>query len=374
MKFFELKKKGENRARLGVIRTPHGEIQTPVFMPVGTQASVKTMTPEELKEIGTQIILSNTYHLYLRPGADIVANAGGLHSFMNWDRAILTDSGGFQVFSLAKLREIDDDGVSFRSHLDGSKHRLSPEISVGVQEKLGADIIMSFDECPPYPASKEEVRAAVNRTSKWAERGKKFHSRKDQALFGIVQGGVFGDLREQSAKDLVSMDFPGYSIGGLSVGEPADLMYETLDYTVPHLPEDKPRYLMGVGTLDYLLEGVFRGVDMFDCVFPTRVARKGTAITREGKIVVRNATYASDLRPVEEGCTCYTCQNYTRSYIRHLFKAGEILALRLLSIHNLHVLHTFMAEIREHIKNNTLTDFREEFWERQGLPVPEYKS
>ena len=326
-------------ARLGRLHTPHGVIETPIFMPVGTQATVKAMTPEELKEIGSQIILSNTYHLYMRPGHDLIERAGGLHKFMNWDKPILTDSGGFQVFSLGPLRKIKEEGVEFRSHLDGSKHFLSPEKATEIQNALGSDIIMAFDECAPYPADRQYVKNSLERTTRWLERCKAAHKYPEkQALFGIVQGGMYKELREQSAKEITAIDLPGYAIGGLSVGEPKDMMYEVLDYTVPLLPEDKPRYLMGVGSPDDLLEGVLRGIDMFDCVLPTRIARNGTAMTSQGKVVVRNASYAEDFTSLDPECDCYTCKNYTKAYLRHLIKCNEILGARLLTIHNLHFL------------------------------------
>ncbi len=311
-------------ARRGVIHTPHGDIQTPVFMPVGTQATVKSLTPEELKEeIEAQIILSNTYHLYLRPGHELVKEAGGLHEFMRWDRPILTDSGGFQVFSLGDLRKIKEEGVEFKSHLDGSKHFFSPESVMEIEEALGADIIMAFDECVAYPAPYEYTKQSMERTTRWAKRCKDAHQNVDkQALFGIVQGGMYKDLREQSAKDLVALDFPGYAVGGLSVGEPKDLMCEILEHTTAFLPENKPRYLMGVGTPDYLIEAAIRGIDMCDCVLPTRIARNGTAMTWNGKVVVRNATYERDFTPLDPECDCYTCRNYTRAYIRHLVKTN----------------------------------------------------
>ena len=353
-------------ARAGILHTPHGDIPTPVFMPVGTQATVKTMSPEELKEIGAQIILSNTYHLYLRPGHNLIREAGGLHAFMNWNRAILTDSGGFQVFSLGPLRKIEEEGVTFRSHIDGSEHFFSPEKAVGIQEALGSDIAMVFDECAPYPADRHYIKESLERTTRWAERCLKVHNRPDQSLFGIVQGGMYADLRRESARQLVALDFPGYGIGGLSVGEPAALMYEMLEAVMPLLPENKPRYLMGVGTADYLIEGVKRGVDMFDCVLPTRIARNGTVLTREGTLTVRNAAYARDFRPLEEGCDCYTCRNYTRAYIRHLIKANEIFGLRLTTYHNLHMLHRFMQEIRRSILNDTFCDLYQEFITRFG--------
>ncbi|MCR3923488.1 MAG: tRNA guanosine(34) transglycosylase Tgt [Firmicutes bacterium] len=353
-------------ARAGILHTPHGDVPTPVFMPVGTQATVKTMSPEELKEIGAHIILSNTYHLYLRPGHDIVRDAGGLHQFMNWDRAILTDSGGFQVFSLGALRKIREEGVTFRSHIDGSQHFLSPEKAVEIQEALGSDIAMAFDECAPYPAERTYIQDSLLRTTRWAERCLWAQTRSDQAIFGIVQGGMYPDLRKESAKQLVSLDFPGYAIGGLSVGEPAPLMYEMLEATVPLLPTTKPRYLMGVGTTDYLIEGVKRGIDMFDCVLPTRIARNGTVMTRTGYITVRNAPYARDYGPLEEGCNCYTCRNYSRAYVRHLIKTNEVFGLRLTSYHNLYMLVHFMARIRESILDETFPDVYNEFIARIG--------
>lgn len=349
-------------ARAGLLHTPHGTFKTPMFMPVGTQATVKTLTPEELKEMGSQVILSNTYHLFLRPGADLVAEAGGLHKFMNWDQAILTDSGGFQVFSLGDLRKITEEGVTFRSHIDGSKQFLSPEVATEVQEKLGSDIMMAFDECIPYPAAHDYAKRSTERTTRWAERCQKERKSKNQGMFGIVQGGMYEDLRLQSVKDLVSLDFEGYSIGGLSVGEPHDLMYNVLEHTTPLLPTNKARYLMGVGTPDCLVEGVARGIDMFDCVFPTRVARNGMAMTRKGRVVLKNATYAHDWSPIEEGCNCYACRNYSRAYIRHLYKAEEILAYRLVSYHNLYFLLQFMRDMRQSILEDRFIAFREEFW------------
>lgn len=352
-------------ARLGRLHTPHGVIETPIFMPVGTQATVKAMTPEELKEIGSQIILSNTYHLYMRPGHDLIERAGGLHKFMNWDKPILTDSGGFQVFSLGPLRKIKEEGVEFRSHLDGSKHFLSPEKATEIQNALGSDIIMAFDECAPYPADRQYVKNSLERTTRWLERCKAAHKYPEkQALFGIVQGGMYKDLREQSAKEITAIDLPGYAIGGLSVGEPKDIMYEVLDYTVPLLPEDKPRYLMGVGSPDDLLEGVLRGIDMFDCVLPTRIARNGTAMTSQGKVVVRNASYAEDFTSLDPECDCYTCKNYTKAYLRHLIKCNEILGARLLTIHNLRFLLKMMENVREAIKEDRLLDYKKDFFEK----------
>lgn len=352
-------------ARLGRLHTPHGVIETPIFMPVGTQATVKAMTPEELKDIGSQIILSNTYHLYMRPGHDLVERAGGLHKFMNWDKPILTDSGGFQVFSLGPLRKIKEEGVEFRSHLDGSKHFLSPEKATEIQNALGSDIIMAFDECAPYPADRQYVKNSLERTTRWLERCKAAHKYPErQALFGIVQGGMYKDLREQSAREITAIDLPGYAIGGLSVGEPKEMMYEVLDYMVPLLPEDKPRYLMGVGSPDDLLEGVLRGIDMFDCVLPTRIARNGTAMTSQGKVVVRNASYAEDFTSLDPECDCYTCRNYTKAYLRHLIKCNEILGARLLTIHNLHFLLKLMENVREAIREDRLLDYKKDFFEK----------
>lgn len=361
-----IKKDAKTGARRGRIYTPHGIIETPVFMPVGTQATVKAMTPDELKEmVNAKIILSNTYHLYLRPGDELIAEAGGLHKFMNWDRAILTDSGGFQVFSLADLRNITEEGVKFKSHLDGSSHFISPEKSMSIQNNLGSDIMMAFDECCPYPATYEYTKASMERTTRWAKRCIEAHKNPDrQGLFGIVQGGMYKYLREESAKQLVELDFPGYAVGGLSVCEPAELMYDILSYTTPFLPEDKPRYLMGVGTPDYLIEAVLRGIDMCDCVLPTRIARNGTAMTSHGKVVVRNATFEKDWTPLDSECDCYTCTHYTRAYIRHLIKAGEILGARLLTIHNLRFLVRLMENVREAIEQDRLLEFRDEFYKK----------
>ena len=357
-----IKQCSKTGARVGRIYTPHGVFDTPMFMPVGTQATVKAMAPVELTAMGAEIILSNTYHLYLRPGPDLIAEAGGLHKFMRWDKGILTDSGGFQVFSLGPLRKITEEGVSFRSHIDGSKHFLSPEKATEVQMALGADIIMAFDECVPYPAEHDYAKASTERTSRWAERCLKAHTRKDQALFGIVQGGMFKDLRAQSARELVAMDFPGYALGGLSVGEPKPLMYEMLEHTTPLLPRHKPRYLMGVGTPDCLVEGVMYGIDMFDCVFPTRVARNGTAMTSKGRLVVKNAEFARDFRPIDPDCGCYTCRNFSRAYVRHLLKTEEILGLRLTTTHNLYYLIHFMKKMRQAILEGRFPAFRQEFW------------
>lgn len=373
---YQLEKKDKRTgARLGKITTPHGTFETPMFMPVGTLATVKTIAPEELEEMGAGIILSNTYHLWLRPGEDIIAEAGGLHKFMNWDKGILTDSGGFQVFSLSDMRKIEEEGVHFRSHLDGSKLFLSPEKAINVQNKLGPDIMMSFDECPPFDESHDYVKKSVERTSRWAERGLEAHQNRDtQGLFGIVQGAGFEDLRRQSAKDLTSMDFAGYSIGGLSVGEPKEDMYRVLDFTTPLLPEDKPRYLMGVGTPDALIEGVMRGVDMFDCVLPTRIARNGTTMTSKGRVVIKNATYARDFRPLDENCDCYTCRNYSRAYIRHLIKSDETFGLRLTSYHNLYFLLDLMKKVRQAIREDNLLEFKEAFFEEYGYNKPNAKN
>lgn len=348
-------------ARAGRIHTPHGSFDTPIFMPVGTQASVKTLAPEELKEMGAGIILSNNYHLFLRPGSKLVKEAGGLHKFMNWDRAILTDSGGFQVFSLGDLRKISEEGVTFRSHIDGSKKFLSPEIATQSQMYLGADIIMAFDECVPYPADFKYTRESMELTLRWAQRCKDTMTNPNQGLFGIVQGGMYKDLRIECANRLVDMDFPGYAVGGLSVGEPKELMYEMLDITLEHLPQNKARYLMGVGTPDCLVEGVMRGIDMFDCVYPTRVARNGTAMTWNGRLVIKNAQYEHDFHPIDEHCNCYTCRNYSRAYIRHLVRVNEIFGLRLLTIHNLHFLIDFMRQMRQSIMEDRFPEFYRKF-------------
>lgn len=360
----------QSGARLGVLHTPHGSFETPAFMPVGTQASVKGMSPAELKEIGAGIILSNTYHLWMRPGHDVIEEAGGLHAFMNWDRAILTDSGGYQVFSLRDTREIEEEGVHFRSHLDGSPCMLTPELAMNIQNALGSDIAMQLDECTPWPADRHYVKNSLERTTRWLERCLKAHNRPDdQALFGIVQGGMYADLRQQSAREITSYDLAGYAIGGLSVGEPGELMYAMLEHTVPILPEDKPRYLMGVGTPDYLIEGAIRGIDMFDCVIPTRMGRNGTVMTSEGRVTVRNATYARDFTPLDRACACRVCRDYTRAYIRHLIKANEIFGLRLTSYHNLFFLLDVMRQVREAIAKDQLLDFRDEFFAKQGWPV-----
>jgi len=368
MQFEVLKQSSNTSARLGLLKTPHNSFKTPVFMPVGTQATVKTMTPDELEQIGAKIILSNTYHLYLRPGHELVKEAGGLHKFMNWQGSILTDSGGFQVFSLGDLREINEEGVTFRSHIDSSLHFIGPETSIEIQNALGADIIMAFDECIPYPATYDYVLNSVERTTRWAERCQKAHNNPErQTLFGIVQGGMYKDLRQKSALDITSLGFKGYAIGGLSVGEPKELMYEILEFTVPFLPNDKPRYLMGVGAPEDLFEGVIRGVDMFDCVLPTRIARNGTVFTGNGKLVVRNAVYARDFSPLDPHCDCYTCKNYTRAYIRHLINTNEILGIRLTTIHNLYFLINLMKQIQAAIEGDYLLDLRDEFYINYGI-------
>ena len=360
---YELKKQ-YNHARYGVLHTNYGSYETPMFMPVGTLDNVKTLTPEELKAMNSAVILSNTYHLWLRPGADIVEKAGGLHKFMNYDGPILTDSGGFQVFSLAKKKDISEEGVVFKSHLDGSKLFLTPEISIGVQNKLDSDIAMSFDECIPYPATYEYAKNSTERTLRWAKRGKDVHKNERQSLFGIVQGGEYKDLREYSAKETVKMNFDGYSIGGTSVGEDKDTMYKMIDYAITYLPTDKPRYLMGVGDPIDILEGVKRGVDMFDCVLPTRIARHGNAFTLDGKINIKNAKYKEDFTPIEEECDCYTCKNYTKAYVRHLIVCNEMLGGRLLSIHNIRFLIREVENIRKTIKDETFDSYMEEFIKR----------
>ena len=361
IKFEVIKECKKTKARLGKLFTPHGIIETPIFMPVGTQATVKAMTPRELEDLGIQIILSNSYHLFLRPGHSLIAQAGGLHKFMGWKGAILTDSGGFQVFSLGKLNKINDEGVSFNSHIDGSKHLVSPEKAMEIQMALGADIAMAFDECTTYPAGKYQVEVAAQRTVQWAKRCKEAHYSLNQSLFGIIQGGVFKDLRIENAKKLVELDFPGYAIGGLSVGEPKSIMYEILDCTVPCLPNNKPRYLMGVGAPQSILEGTIRGVDMFDCVLPTRNARNGSLFTSSGKLSITNAKYKDDFTPLDNQCKCYTCQNFTRAYLRHLYMSKEILASTLGTIHNLYFMSSLMKNIRLALLEDRLLEFKEEF-------------
>jgi len=352
------------RARVGILKTPHGEIETPVFMPVGTQATVKAMERRELEEIGVSIVLSNTYHLYLRPGHELIKKAGGLHSFMNWPHPILTDSGGFQIFSLTDLREVTDEGVRFRSHLDGAYHFLTPEKVIEIEEALGADFIVCFDECVPYPVSYSYAKEAMERTLRWAVRCKGAKSREDQFLFGIIQGSVYSDLRRESTLRTVEIGFDGYAIGGLSVGEPKIVMYEMLDVIVPLIPEEKPRYLMGVGYPSSLLEGVERGIDMFDCVLPTRNGRTGTIFTHRGKEHIRSESWKEDFSPPDPECDCYVCKNYKRAYLRHLYKAGEILAARLASYHNIYLLVDLMRKAREAIKGGYFPEFKRAFIER----------
>ncbi len=358
----------QSGARTGILHTPHGDVLTPMFMPVGTLATVKFLSPEEIEEIQSGVILSNTYHLWLRPGDEIVRDAGGLHTFMNVKNPILTDSGGFQVFSLSDSRKITEEGVTFKNHLNGDTMMLSPEKSIQIQNNLGADIIMSFDECPPFPATHEYMKASVERTLRWAQRGKDAHQRPhDQALFGIVQGGEYEDLREYSAKTLVDMDFPGYSIGGTSVGETKEVLYRMVDYSVKWLPKDKPRYLMGVGSTDAILEGVLRGIDMFDCVLPTRIARHGTLMSNQGRINIRNAKYERDFGPLDPECDCYTCKNYSRAYLRHLIRCDEGLGQRLLSIHNLRFLIKLTEDIRQAINEDRFLDFKNEYFKKHKL-------
>jgi len=353
-------------ARTGIFHTPHGDIQTPIYMPVGTQATVKSLTPEDLKEIEAQIILSNTYHLYLRPGNELIKKAGGLHKFMHWDRPILTDSGGFQVFSLSDFRKINDDGVTFKSHLDGSTHVMTPEKCVQIQNDLGTDIIMQLDECTKYGATYEESRLACKRTLSWLERCFKYQTNKNQMLFPIVQGNVFDDLRLKSLNDALPYVKCGLAIGGLSVGEEKEKMYHILDVLKDKYPIDSPRYLMGVGSPDCLLEGVLRGIDMFDCVLATRIARNGTAFTSHGKVIVKNGRYKEDFTTLDDECDCECCKNYTKAYLRHLFNTNEILGARLLSKHNLRFLIKLMSEVRNAINNDRFLEFREEFYKKYG--------
>lgn len=369
LKYELIKKDKYTNARVGVIHTANGDIPTPIFMPVGTVGTVKTMTVDDLKEMDAKIILGNTYHLYLKPGMDIMKKAGGLHKFMNWDRPILTDSGGFQVFSLADNRKISEEGVMFRSHIDGSKHFFTPEMSIEIQNDIHSDIMMSFDECVDANADYDYVKNSMKRTLRWAKRGLDYHkanSHPDQSLFGIVQGGMFKDLREISARETVAMDFDGYSIGGLSVGETKEEMIDILNFTTPLLPEDKPRYNMGVGTPDYLFESFEAGIDMADCVLPTRIARNGTALTSQGRVVIKNATYKEDFSPLDPECDCYTCKNHSRAYLRHLVNAKEILGARLLSYHNLYFLLKMCENIREAIMNDSFLDYKKEFYEKYG--------
>ena len=352
-------------ARCGILHTPHGDVETPMFMPVGTLATVKFLSPEDIKKIGSGVILANTYHLWLRPGEDIVAKAGGVQKFMNYEGPMLTDSGGFQVFSLSDSRKIKEEGVTFKSHLDGSKLFMSPEVSIQVQNKIGADIIMSFDECIPYPATYEYAKDSVERTLRWAKRGQDAHKRpEDQMLFGIVQGGDYEDLREHCAKELVAMNFDGYSIGGTSVGEDKETMYRMIDYSVKHLPAEKPRYLMGVGAVNDILEGIERGIDMMDCVLPTRIARHGTCMTSQGRVNIKKAIYKEDFTPLDPECDCECCQNHTKAYLNHLFRCNEGLGNRLMSIHNLRFLLKLTEEARQAIKEDRFGDFKKDILTR----------
>lgn len=357
----------QSGARTGILHTPHGDVLTPMFMPVGTLATVKFVSPEEITEMNAGVILANTYHLWLRPGEDIVKEAGGLHKFMNVNNPILTDSGGFQVFSLMENRKITEEGVHFKNHLNGDKLFLSPEKAIQIQNDLGADIIMSFDECPPYPSTHAYMKDSVERTLRWAKRGKEAHQNDKQALFGIVQGGEFEDLRAYSAQELVKMNFPGYSIGGTSVGESKETMYKMIDYAIKYLPLEKPRYLMGVGSTDAILEGVLRGVDMFDCVLPTRIARHGTLMTSTGRLNIRNAKNERDFGPIDAECDCYTCKNYSRAYLRHLIRCNEGLGMRLLSIHNLRFLIKLTEEVRLAIQEDRFLDFKEAYFKKHKL-------
>lgn len=368
IKYELIKKSKECKARLGKITTPHGTFDTPVFMAVGTQATVKTLCKEELEALGSPIILGNTYHLWLQPGTDVMDKANGLHNFMNWNHSILTDSGGFQVFSLAKLRDIKEEGVYFRHHKSGAKLFLSPEKSIEIQNSLGSDIMMCFDECPPYPCTREYMITSMERTLRWAKRCKDSNKNPDrQGLFGIVQGGEFLDLRQRCAKELVAMDFDGYSIGGTSVGEPKEIQNMILDATIDLLPENKPRYLMGVGSPGAILDAVERGVDMFDCVLPTRVARHGTAMTSHGRVILKNKSFEMDFSPLDDNCDCYCCKNYTKAYLHHLFKADEILGYRLVSMHNIRFLNRLVEDIREAIKNDTFMELKKKVYEDYGI-------
>ncbi len=368
-----IKRDGKTGARKGILKTAHGDIETPIFMPVGTQATVKALTPQQLKECNAQIILSNTYHLFLRPGHRIIEKLGGLHRFMNWKKPILTDSGGYQVFSLAELRKITEEGVEFKSHLDGSVKFISPEIAIEVQDALNSDIVMVLDECPPYPSTYDYINLSLSLTIKWAKRAKQFwtHSVSENGryLFGIVQGGMIKEFRRKATSELIEIGFDGYAIGGLSVGEPKKLMYEVLDYSTCWLPDDKPRYLMGVGKPEDILFAVERGIDMFDCVLPTRNARNGQLFTRNGPINIKREEFKLDDRPVEEGCDCYTCRNFSRAYLRHLFHAKEILSSTLNTIHNVRFFLKLMEDIRESIENNRFKEFKENFLNQYNKEV-----
>ncbi|MBR1983141.1 MAG: tRNA guanosine(34) transglycosylase Tgt [Clostridia bacterium] len=368
----QIKQDSRTGARVGILHTPHGDIHTPTFMPVGTQATVKGVLPRDLKEAQSQIILANTYHLYMRPGDELVRDAGGLHKFMNWDRPILTDSGGFQVFSLAELNKIKDEGVWFNSHVDGSKHFITPEKAIEIENNLGADIIMAFDQCSAYGWDYADSKTAMERTLKWLDRCYNHHKNPNQALFPIVQGNVYKDLRLLSLKETLPYAKYGIGIGGLSVGEPKNIMYDVLDELLPHYPQNMPRYLMGVGSADCLVEGVFRGIDMFDCVLATRVGRNGTALTSNGKIVVRNGKYKGDFTTLDPECDCYACKNYTKAYLRHMINAGEMMGAMLLSLHNITYLNKLMADIREAIMQDAFVEFREEFYKKTGDTYPRF--
>lgn len=353
-------KDSHSNARCGILHTPHGDVETPMFMPVGTLATVKTLSPEEIKEIGSGVILANTYHLHLRPGEDIVDKAGGVHKFMNYDRPMLTDSGGFQVFSLSANRKISEEGVVFKSHLDGSKHMFSPEIVMDIEQKIGADIAMVLDECTPYPATRDYMQKSVDRTIRWAKRCKESHTREDQALFAIVQGGDFQDIREYCAQELAKLDFDGYAIGGTSIGEPKEVEYRMVSYAIKYMPEDKPRYLMGVGSINYILDGIEKGVDMFDCVLPTRIARHGTLMTSNGRVNIKGSIYKEDFTPLDSECDCYTCKNYTKAYLNHLYRCDETFGQRLCSLHNLRFLIRVVEGARQAIKENRFLEYKEE--------------
>ena len=360
----------QSNARTGILHTPHGDVLTPMFMPVGTAASVKFISPEELYDMNSGVILANTYHCWLRPGEDIIEKAGGLHKFMNYNNPMLTDSGGFQVFSLTSMRKITEEGVSFKSHLDGSSLFLSPEKSIQIQNKLGADIIMALDECPPYPASYEYMKDSVDRTLRWAKRCKDAHQREgEQSLFSIVQGGEYRDIRKYSAKALTEMDFDGYAIGGTSVGESKETMYKMIEYALEDLPKDKVKYLMGVGSPDALFEGVLRGIDMFDCVLPTRIARHGTLMTSHGRINIKREEFKDDFSPLDDNCDCYCCKNYSKAYLRHLFRCNEGFGLRLMSIHNLRYLIHLMEQIRQAINEDRFLDFKNDYFAKHNLNV-----
>ena len=367
-----LKQDSKTGARAGILHTPHGDILTPTFMPVGTQATVKGVMPRDLKEAKSQIILANTYHLYMRPGDEIVKNAGGLHKFMAWDRPILTDSGGFQVFSLAKLNKIKDDGVYFNSHVDGSLHFITPEKAIDIENNLGADIIMAFDQCSPYGADYAQSKTAMERTLKWLDRCYVHHKNPEQALFPIVQGNMFKDLRAQSLKETIPYAKYGIAIGGLSVGEPKNVMYDIMDSMLDYYPTHIPRYLMGVGSPDCLVEGMRRGIDMFDCVLATRVGRNGTALTKNGKVVVRNGAYREDFTPLDDSCDCYACKNYTKAYLRHMINVGEMMGGMMISLHNITYLNNLMRQVREAILQDSFTEFREEFYRKTGDTYPRF--